>query len=422
MTQATLTRLKRLLLCGVFACWAGGAVGQVSNGYADLMQAALVQSEQGQFKAAARLAGQAFRASDDRVQKLQAARLAAGARLQARQFTQSEWWLRRAANYAGSVEEANRVKQDFQSVRAQNPLSAQLSFSIGPSDNINGGATDRFFYLDQIKLELPASALALSGVEVSGSADIKYVVAQGPRHRTSVGAYLYGRTFALSGASKSAVPDALGSDYALTQLDLSVSHLRFLFEGQGPSGVSFHTGQTWYGGSGLWRYNRLAVSQELKAGDVSTVTLRGFVEGQRAIAAGQPDSTVYGAQAVYARRMGNLDVLRFALDSRFQDADIATYTHWAHRLTVQYDLAQPVLGTSLSLAATVGHKNYDEFSLSLDGRRDWSVSVGATAVFNQISYYGFSPSLTVSASRTESNVSRFSTEGVRASFGFTSTF
>jgi len=401
---------------------ADSLLSQDASDFQALLLLSLARTKLGQHKAAATAASRAYRAGQTSDEKLQAARIAGGARFNAGQYTRAEWWLRRAANHAKTVDTSTIVQQEFQAIRQQNPLSVRLGLSVAPSNNINGGSEEEFFYLDNFKFIFSPNNRALSGVEYSGDIELSYRISKSQNQTTSIGAYLYGRTYSLSSESQATVPDISGSDYALTLAEVSLNHRRILIDGLGPTGASMHTGQIWYGGNPLWRYNRLALSQGFLINQRSSAMIRTFVEKQDALDNIQPDTTVYDIQGIYARRLANQDIVQLSLGCRFNDAVEETYTYTDCRTSINYNLDKPVFDTRLSFAFGVGHKNYDEFSLSLDGRKDNYVKVGATAVFEKISYFGFSPSFSITASRTVSNVTRFSNLELQGKFSIQSNF
>jgi hypothetical protein len=371
---------------------------------------------------AARAATKAFHATTLSKDKLQSARLVGGAKFKMGQFTRAEWWLRVAANHAKTADAKAMVGQEFQAIRQQNPLSIQLSFSAAPSSNINGGSEDAFFYLGDQKFLFSPDRLALSGIEFSGDVNVSYRLSQSKNHNTSLGAYLYGRTYSLSSESQATVTNISGSDYALTLAEVSLSHRQILFDGLGPTGVSFHTGQIWYGGSPLWRHNRIAFSQDFLINQKSSATIQAFVERQTALDQNQSDAKLYNLKGIYARRLPNNDILRISSGLTVNDAIKETYAYRSYNAAVTYQIHKPVLDMGVSFSLSVGTKQYDEFSLSLNGRRDDYVAAGASFVFQKLSYFGFSPNLSISASKTKSNVSQFSNIKVQGRLGIQSTF
>ncbi|WP_424944245.1 surface lipoprotein assembly modifier [Aliiroseovarius crassostreae] len=386
------------------------------------MISALAYVDQGQPQPAAKAAERAFQLARTDKERVQAARLSGAARFQSGQHMRAGWWLRRASNYVGDENDARIVAEEFDAIRQDNPLSVTLNFAIAPSTNINGGTREEYFDIENYRFVFHPSSLALSGLEYSGSVDLSYRLSQSDRHITTIGAFLYGRTYSVSSAARDAFPDVDGSDYALALAEVSVAHRQYLFEGLGATGVSAHIGQLWYGGDPLRRHLRVQLDQDLPLGEDALISLGGFVEVQEALTASQPNATVYDLQGSYSKRLGNQDVLRWSLGYRFTDADQATYTHSDLRAGVQYALSRPVLGTKLDVWAELGRKTYDEFTLSLNGRQDTYVSLGANAVFEQLSYFGFSPRLSLSATQTNSNVARYSSTDVQIGLGLQSNF
>ena len=93
-----------------------------------------------------------------------------------------------------------------------------------------------------------------------------------------------------------------------------------------------------------------------------------------------------------------------------------------YRMGVGLALDQPILGTKLSGALEIGTRDFDEFTTTLDGRRDRFATLIANATFTQISYFGFSPGLALTATRTESSAEENTSSTVQLLFGIESSF
>ena len=283
-----------------------------------LILLSLAHTELGQHKAAAAAAQRAFRAGRTSDEKLQATRLVAGAKYNTGQYIGAEWWLRKGANHANSPENANVLAKEFHAVRQRNPLRFRIGFSVAPSNNINGGTEAETFTLGDYGFIFDPSSRALSGIEYSGDAQLSYRLSESSEQLTKIGLYIYGRTYSLSSTSQDEVPDAVGSDYSLGLVELSLDHRRMLFDGLGPTTISLHSGQVWYGGEELWRYNKLAASQNFPIGQDASATLGASVEKQVGLTKDQPDTTIYELQAVYAHLLANQDILRIGSQVSFQ--------------------------------------------------------------------------------------------------------
>ncbi len=394
------------------------------DSYAAFFLTALAQSELGQFQQSAQSAGQAFRVARSPDEKVQAARLAASARFRLQQFTRAEWWLRRAANNARTDEDFDNIGREFQNIRRNNPLSIWVNFSAAPSDNINNGSEDDFFQLEGLPFifDLPPDQRALSGIEFAGDVQLSYRISQGPRQQTNLGAYIYGRTFALSDEAQDSVPDLSGSDFALTLIDLSVTHERLIFDQLGPSSAALNFGKSHYSGEPLWNYWKVTLGQGFTVDDSSTFSLFASFQDQAAQLESQRDTEISEITGRYATSLANDDQLQFALTGRLNDTSDAETTYEEYQANIDYTISQPVFGANWSFNLGLGHINYDEFTLSLDGRQDNYVSLGGTVTFPDISYFGFSPSLSITAKRTESDVSQFTSSQVQGRLGIQSNF
>ncbi|MEE2944484.1 MAG: hypothetical protein VX444_04860 [Pseudomonadota bacterium] len=378
--------------------------------------------ETARFGAASKLGQRAFSDAQTDSERLRAARLVSAAYFAMGRYFIAQYWLRRATNFAQTPDDAFQLRDDMSAIRKANPINISLSFSVAPSDNVNGGAADRTFTLGDFILEFAPSSLALSGIEYSSQVDILYNLGESATGVTAAGLSFYGRTYSLSRSAKESAPDVSGSDYAFTQIEASLRHRQSIFDGLGPTEIGFQLGKTWYGGEALRTYQRIALSQDFILGQNAAVTISGFAENQVASSDAQVDTRVYDLKGIYAQRLPNQDVLRLTLQRRFHDADAVTFTYSDSRFVVNYELAQRYWDTKLSFFFGYGYKDYAEYSLSLDGRRDRSVSAGVSAVFEGVSYFGFSPNVTLAANQTRSNVARFTSNGVEARLGFTSNF
>ncbi len=339
-----------------------------------------------------------------------------------RRYLAAQFWLRRATNHAETAQDAQRLSADMQAIRASNPITFNLSFSAAPSDNVNGGAAEKHFQLGGFNFEFAPSSLARSGIEYSGQAAVTYRLSQTENSTTTAGLSLYGRSYALSATAKKTAPGVSGSDFALTQVEGTLRHRASLREGFGPSEAALQFGKTWYGGDALRTHVRLALAQDFVLGPNAALKLSGFAEQQNALSTQQVDTDIFDLTGLYAQRLPNNDVLRLTLQHRLHDAAQESFSFSDSRFVVSYDQLERIWNAKLSYYLGFGYKNYDTYSLSLNGRRDRSISVGATAVFEAVSYYGFSPNLTIAATSTKSNVARFTSNSVAARLGFTSNF
>lgn len=403
---------------------ANAVLAEHPNHAPSLLTIAIAHLELGNYDSALWYAAKAYRVGTDAEQKLQAARFAATAHFRVGNYTRAEWWLRLAHNHVFSTEQEERVARDFQAVRRENPFRAHLSFSVTPSSNINGGARQKDFILEGLPLifELGPNALALEGIEYSGSATLSYRLSQNSNQITIAGLSLYGRTYSLSPASQARVPNVSGSDYSLTQVEASIRRRQLLFRAWGPTDLSFHLGQVWYGGDPLHRYGRVSVAQAFALSERSGLRFQTFVEKRRSLSLLAPDSTLYEVQGIFSHRLNNQDLIQLSVRGSEQDSNFSASKYTDTGLSVSYSRARPIFGANISLALGYGEKVYEESALTLNGRYDSYITLDATASFREYTYLGFAPTVTISASKTTSNDPGYDASVLQARIGIESVF
>ncbi|MEJ6404587.1 hypothetical protein V8J85_16985 [Yoonia sp. 2307UL14-13] len=381
-------------------------------------------SDLGRFGDAAQTAGAAFRAAQNDAERLQAARLASSAHFRARQYARAEWWLRRASNHVNTPEEAANVFTEFQAVRRENPLGVRLNFGVAPSNNINGGAESEVFRLEGLDFDLflPPEQVALSGIEYSGDVQLSYRLSRSATQATRLGVFLYGRTYTPSDSAKDSVPGISGSDYSLALLDISLAQRRLIFPQVGPTILSGHIGQVWFGGDAFWQYGKIGVGQDFMIGDGSAITLQAAVEDQRGIAGRQADTRITSIATGYRATLANRDQMQVILNCQLYDTDAFESSFEDYSIVFDYRLARPVFGINWGGFLGAGQTTYDDFFLSLDGRRDEYVFGGGSATWTDISYFGFSPRVDLTAERRRSDVDQFSASSLQVRFGLESNF
>ena len=413
------------------AASAQNILAQDPDNFAALFILGLAQSDQGDHATAATTAAQAYQVARDESSRLQAARLVASARFRLGDYIRAEFWLRRAINHAVTEEDQLAVAREYVTTVQANPLSFQFTASVAPSDNINNGSDDGLLSFESIGLtfELPENRRALSGIAYAASARAEYRLAQSDTQRTALTAFVSGETYTLSSQSKDLLassPNAdvravEGRDFATVLAEVGITRQQSNLSPIGPISGSLNFGTYWEGGNRLINYRDLILQQTIPINAKSAFNLRTSVREQQALIDGLVDSTAYDVIGSYNRALENRDQMQLSLAWRKSDAGFENI-YDEYRVGVSYAFAQPILNTRWSTSLGVGYRTYDEFTTTLDGRRDRFASIQTNAVFEQISYFGFSPSMSVSAKRTVSSAEEFTSSAVQVLFGIESNF
>jgi len=372
--------------------------------------------------AAARAYARAFALSSKDSEKFQLARMAAAAQFRDRRFMQSEWWLRRAKNYAANDAESNVVAQEFAQVRRANPLSFNLNFSLAPNSNINNGSSSDTITIWNLPFILSADAQALSGYEASLGIDLRYKLSEHQSQVTDVGLSLFGRTFELSPEAKAAVPDARGRDYSYRVAELSLRHRRLIFPNTGATTFGALVGKNWYGDAALTKYERVTLSQDFSFGRSTNLTLTATGEHQTNLDELATKSITKGLDAGLGQRLGNGDILRFSLSTKNATSADEFAEYKSRKASIGYSFSKPVLGAKMGFTLGVERRDYEFSRYDIDGRHDETVSAGLSFVLEGVDYFGFSPSINIEGSRTLSNINLYDRESVGVRFGIQSNF
>ena len=335
-------------------------------------------------------------------------------------------WLRRTAIHMTDPAAKDRLARDYRYLRQVNPVSFNLALSVRPSSNVNNGADDSLQVIEGLPVTgiLSGAAQALSGTIGTVDLDLGYRLAATEDSRTSAGVRVYSRHVALSSEAQALAPTARNSDFSSQVIDLSLQHVA-----RAPGGAwsaSAAAGQTRSGDQSIYRFLRLGGHRSLALGEDASLSLRGNVEERYSLSGTRYDATAATLGLSYAARLENGD--RLALSFGVRDTD-ATFTNdiartWSVR--AGYALGQPVGPVHLDAALTFGYKDLPLYRSGLfmvpGGRQDRSALADVTLTFQDWDYAGFVPSVTVSAARTKSNDSRFTTREVSLSFGIQSRF
>ena len=406
-------------------------LAQDPDSYPALFLLAVAQSDLGQDAASAQTAARAYDVAPDEQSRLQSARLVARARGRLKHFVRAEFWLRRAANHISSEAEAQAVVTEYVRITSANPLSVQLNGSIAPSDNVNNGSDEGILEFEGIPLTflLPEDRRALSGIEYFASVQLDYRLSEDEAQRTSLSAAMSGQAYTLSSDARDLLdssPNAdirsvTGNDFSTFLAQIGASHTRKTLSPLGPVTFGFNLGSYWSGGERIVDFTDYIVSHKIPVNDRAFYSLRASVRDQNVLTDALVDTLSYDLRGSFSTALPNNDRVQLSLTGRKNDAGPES-SYNEYTTEIGYAFAQPVFGTRWSSSLELGYRNYPVFATTLDGRRDHFVTIGANTVFEDIRYFGFSPSLDVSATRTRSNAEEVESSALQIRFGIVSNF
>ncbi|MBV1867671.1 MAG: DUF560 domain-containing protein [Marinosulfonomonas sp.] len=413
----------RIILILVLACGAStvARASEPISPYSSALSQAAYAISISNFPAAVKSGRAAFALARNDNEKVSAARLVASAHFRAGHYSRAEWWLRRALHNADDSARPI-LGQEFNAVRQKNPWNLRLNFSVAPNGNINNGSASETVTIWDLPFVLNPDARALSGVEFALGIDATYHIARGKDFATDLGIILFGRTYELSSSAGRSAPDVSGSDYGFAVAEVSIRHARQFSGNSGPSIFALNIGKNWYGGAAYTTYQRASVSQEFRPGNGLSWQVFSSLEHQKSIPDANTASWIFALGTALNRRLGNGDGLRISLQGQQTTSEDRNKEYTALKTGLRYGFGRPVLGNSLSLTATLEARDYEYSIYDPSGRQDISLSAGATMIFTNTSYFGFSPSLSIETGTTRSNVDLFDRRSLAVRMGLQSTF
>ncbi len=395
------------------------------NAYLILARAARDMGDTTPARAAAR---RAWRLAGTDAEKYSAALITAQILSTEGKRTRAQLWIRRAVQHAPNDALRARAEQDFSYVRQRNPWKTDLSFTFAPNSNINNGsARDRsrlnyaiseLLFGEPIEFDLDTEAQAIAGLEIGGAVRTRYRFHQTPTtaHDAKIG--LSYRSFIITDDLGDA--DVSGSDFAYGTVSLGYGFRTFNMDRKGELALDAEVGQSWYAGARYASYARLQAQQTL-ATDVRQ-QLRFGAELERQWGQATPDRDTVGLSASITQGFATGNSGFAGLYLTAAQSDDATLEYGEVVLRTGLALRRPVMGAAVQLGLGVGWRDYDVSRDARDGRQDRRVFADVTATFKDIDYYGFNPSVTLSASSTDSNIGLYDVNRVGLNIGIKSAF
>ncbi|MBQ4826458.1 DUF560 domain-containing protein [Leisingera sp. HS039] len=384
----------------------------------------------GEFRDARLSARQAWKLAESDSQKYAASMVMAQALSSGGQKTLAKFWLRRAVQHAPNRHLERVAIRDFRYVRAASPWLHRFSFSVAPESNINNGSSERSSFLNYAltevllggpaEFQLGGSQRALSGIEYSFNSRSRFRFRETPTRAHDLTVAVDLRTYTLSSEAKAQAPDAKGSDFSYASYALGYAHKGLNFDRKGEYRLSGQAGQSWYGGDEYTRFIRLSAGQSYKLERQRRVNARLSTERQFGVMTSDQDT--WRGDLSYSFRLGSGATLWSGLTLAQASASTASNEFSEAGLSTQLTLAKPVLGATVLFGLSARDRDYDVSRHSPDGRQDRKYSADVSLLFRDIDYYGFNPTLRLSASKNDSNIGLYESHRFGVNFGIQSAF
>lgn len=384
----------------------------------------LAQSEfrLGNLDQAVRAGRRAFAAARTDAARYQAAHVTAAALNLDGAHTRSQIWLRRAAQHAPDDGSRQQVRRDFRSVAAANPLEFSLNFGLRPSSNINNGSQHDTEQLGGLTRVLDGSEKALSGLEYSLDADLRYRLSESKRRRFWVGASALGLGYALSDEAKTIAPNARAQDFSYLKAGVNLGADLRDASGRGETLFQFSLAQVWSGGHRTTHSAEVSATRRHLISPTAQLQLRASAEKRWNPKRPIEDSVILTLSGSWQKRL--VSGAQLGLELGVSDSDSHSYRTASQAVFAgaSLSLAKPVLGAETNLWARMQMRDFDLPFLVFDAREDTRISIGTTLFFRDLDYYGFAPTLDIGYSRSRSNIGAYDGRSFGVGVGVRSVF
>ena len=335
----------------------------------------------------------------------------------------AQFWLRRAIDLALSVREKSAAVTGLRYVRAHSHWAFDLTASLQPSSNVNGGSTNATMKIFGLPFLLSGDARALSGIvgSVGATATYRFKPSRNRLSRIRVSAMRSHNW--LSAEAKRQAPMARGSDYDYADVEIGYSEmLRPSKRSLAIYRWNLTAGQNWYGGKTLSDYvsGGLGVARALSSDVTGNADLSVQRQLRRDVFSRSAVVTTESVGLTY--RLQNSDRVQLTVGDQNTNSQNIEINHNTIFASLSWDKARPIGGVRIGATLQVLQSRYDVFPFTASGRTDHAMSASLTMVFDRAQYMGFSPSVTLKVSRVHSNVSLYESRNIGIGVGIRSTF
>ncbi|HHB80702.1 MAG TPA: hypothetical protein ENK83_03000, partial [Aliiroseovarius sp.] len=209
---------------------------------------------------------EAWNSTRSRVLRHEAAFFTARAEMMQENYGRAKFWLRRAYHIADTPAQRAASARGFQQLRALSPWQTALSFSVAPTNNLNGGSQSRLLEIDDFFAigTLSGAAMALSGTVAVAEASASYRLSRSANHETALSFRAYHDFNRLSAEARAQAPGTNGSEFNFALAEVGLTH-RIAPKGRPlPDTMRLRAGRTWHGGTGLERYAGLELARTFR--------------------------------------------------------------------------------------------------------------------------------------------------------------
>lgn len=226
----------------------------------------------------------------------------------------------------------------------------------------------------------------------------------------------------MSPKAKVLAPNAKGADFAFSTASLSYIRRGFSTAGlEFPNQFEIAGGRTWYAQKPFMQYARVSFTQNYVFAPGNFIFGGVSREVQKSMSS-REDADSWNLSGGVRVTTNNQDRVTFSVNAKKSNSIDSNLDFQQITLSARYAVVRPIAGVSIDFGMSVSKKDHETSRFSRFGRQDNTISFDATGVFNRIEYFGFSPSITLTASQTASTIGLYESSSVGFRFGIQSSF
>ncbi len=266
------------------------------------------------------------------------------------------------------------------------------------------------------------TAIPLSGARFSIGGTLRYNFNVVPTRRNYASVFWDESLAMLSESARQEVPSAQASDYDYRLYGFEIGR-DFASGPERPrSTLALRATRSYFGGDPFSDDLRLRFVQQRNLRDGQQLVWSAAVARNERKDNAIRSSTIGVLLAQWTLPLPSGDTLAWFAGVERQSSESAAIANDAARLGLTWTKGEPVMGAELSLGLVGEYRNFDRALYGPEPREDRSLALSASLFFSNLDAYGFAPKLTVTADRTNSNISLFETEEIGLSIGIESVF
>lgn len=193
-------------------------------------------------------------------------------------------------------------------------------------------------------------------------------------------------------------------------------------DGTSSTDLGVRLGANWYGGAPLSQFGGLTLQRRLTLGQTTSLSFGAGIERINRRDAASRSSTVARLFGTWSRARRN--DTRLSLSATATNATSASFLtdNRALSLTGALRFFKTPLGTDIGLSLSYVARDYRQPVPFFGTRRDRTTTLGLDVTLQEQNYYGFAPTLGISASSTASSVDLYDSETIGIRLGLRSVF